>query len=310
VPAKKTDKNPLNDLKKDPSIGRVLNEVMQSHERRKPLLKFLEGHFQKRIVVFMTSFYFDNGLITDEDATMLEDVLLSSKIERDLLLIINSPGGFGLAAERIVNVCRHYSKNGYEVLVPHMAKSAATLICFGANKIWLGGTSELGPIDPQLRLQGRPVSVYNVLKSYDQLLEKAQKVKGRIEPFLQQLQAYDPRYMQQLRQEMKLSESMAIDLVKNGMMKGRSERVIRKCIQMFLDPVLTLEHGRPIYYNQAKQCDLKVESIDANNSEWGTIWELYYRYDHILSRHFGKVVESSDDSFTVRGQNHGDHDEE
>lgn len=153
-------------------ISKVQIEVMQGHEGRIPLIRSLEKLLDRRIVVFQTSFSFDNGFINDDDATMLEEVLLSSNIRNNLLLIINSSGGFGLAAERITNVCRKYSRNGFEVLVPRMAKSAATIVCFGANKIWMGETSELGPIDPQLRLQRRAVSVYNVLKSYDTLLER------------------------------------------------------------------------------------------------------------------------------------------
>lgn len=292
-------------MKDKTCIGKILSEAAQSPERRQPLLKTLQGNLKKKIVVFMTSFFFDNGLITDEDAQMLEEVLLSSGIRKDLLLIVNSPGGFGLAAERIVKVCRTYSKNGFEVLVPHMAKSAATIICFGANKIWMGSTSELGPVDPQIRLQGRPVSVYNVLQSYETLMERASKTKGRIEPYLQQLQAYDPRYMRQLKQEMALSERMAVSLLKDGMMKGKSEKEIRKCIQMFLDPVLTLEHGRPIYAEQAHKCDINIESIDPDNDRWRIVWELQLRYDFVLSRHFGKVVESVDGSYQVEGHNHG-----
>jgi ClpP class serine protease len=282
-------------------ISKVQIETQQAHEGRVPLIQALEKHFEKKIVVFQTSFSFDNGLISDDDATMLEEVLLSSNIRENLLLIINSSGGFGLAAERITNVCRTYSRNGFEVLVPRMAKSAATIVCFGANKIWMGETSELGPIDPQLRLQRRGVSVYNVLKSYDTLLTKAGKAKGRIEPYLQQLQAYDPRYIQQLRQEMALSEAMAVQLLQGGMMKGKSKTYIKSHLRMFLDPAVTLEHGRPIYCPQARKCGLAINEIKVNDSIWDKVWELQLRYDYVLTRQYGKVVESVDDSFSAQG---------
>ena len=40
-------------------------------------------------------------------------------LEKGLILLISSPGGNGLAAERIINICRTYSKTGeYTVIVP------------------------------------------------------------------------------------------------------------------------------------------------------------------------------------------------
>ena len=284
-------------------ISRVQRESEQWHDTRAPLLAKIGAHFKKNVVVFQTSFMFDNGLIEDADATMLEEVLLSSKIRNNLLLIVNSAGGFGLAAERIIRVCRKYSVNGFEALVPHMAKSAATIICFGSKRIWMGETSELGPVDPQLRIGKRYVSVYNILKSYDALLVKASKAKGNIDPYLHQLSVYDPRDMAQLRQEMDLSEAMSVQLLKSGMMRGKSEARIRKCIQMFIDPQKTLEHGRPLFWEDSKKCGIAVDKIGVDKPIWEVIWELQLRYDGIMGR-FGKVVESVDDSFSLPGHFH------
>lgn len=108
--------------------AKIQIEAHQSHERRIPLLEKIQERFQKTVLVYQTSFSFDNGLISDEDATMLEEVLLDTKVNKGLLLIINSSGGFGLAAERITHVCRTYSPQGFEVLVPNKAKSAATIV--------------------------------------------------------------------------------------------------------------------------------------------------------------------------------------
>ena len=77
---------------------------------------------------------------------MLESVLEVEHTSGRLVLIVNSPGGQALAAERIVNVCRAYSAGDFEVVVPHMAKSAATMICFGANRIHMSKTAQLGPV--------------------------------------------------------------------------------------------------------------------------------------------------------------------
>ena len=73
--------------------------------------------------MYFTSFR-GQGQIDDSDAEMLESVLNAEHDGGPLLLVVNSPGGQALAAERIVNICRSYSDDRFEVLVPHMAKSA------------------------------------------------------------------------------------------------------------------------------------------------------------------------------------------
>ena len=130
-------------------FSRVNSEVSQYFERRKPFLVKLEKHFEARVVSFFTSFTHLQAQITDDDAEMLESVLAAEHDGGKLVLVLNSPGGIALAAERIVNVCREYSKHNFEVVVPHMAKSAATMICFGASRIHMSRTAELGPVDPQ-----------------------------------------------------------------------------------------------------------------------------------------------------------------
>lgn len=70
--------------------------------------------------------------------------------EKDVLLILNSPGGYIGPAYFISKCCKEYS-NLFCVAIPRRAKSAATLISLGADQIHMGSISELGPIDPQIR---------------------------------------------------------------------------------------------------------------------------------------------------------------
>jgi ClpP class serine protease len=84
------------------SISRVQEEATQSHVRRVPLIRKLGDHFGKTVVALQSSFHFANGLISDDDATILEEFLLSTHVRNGLLLFLNSPGGSGLAAERII----------------------------------------------------------------------------------------------------------------------------------------------------------------------------------------------------------------
>src|SRR5437870_1282174 len=121
----------------------VMRETRQDEVLRRPLIEKIEKHYGAKTIVFFTAFNKESGMISDVDAEMLESILsVEHSSGGKIMLIINSPGGFGLAAERIVNTCRAFSNNQFEVLVPHMAKSAATMICFGAIKIHMSKTAE------------------------------------------------------------------------------------------------------------------------------------------------------------------------
>src|SRR5207249_7534010 len=57
--------------------------------------------------------------------------------------------------EKMVDMCRTHLSGGnrkLRVLVPNVAKSAATILALGADKILMGYCSEIGPIDPQVQI--------------------------------------------------------------------------------------------------------------------------------------------------------------
>jgi serine dehydrogenase proteinase len=65
-------------------------------------------------------------------------------------LVIDSPGGGD--AKRAYQIARYIKKRcgGFTAIVPDYAKSAATLLLLGADKIIIGKNAELGPLDAQV----------------------------------------------------------------------------------------------------------------------------------------------------------------
>jgi len=281
----------------------VMIEQNQGHETRRRIFVELEKELKRPVVSFFTSFSFP-VMIENTDSDMLEGVLQKMDLSQGLILFISSPGGDGLAAERIINVCRSYSKTGeYWIIVPGKARSAATMICFGASKIIMGATSELGPIDPQLATSKsgvvRRFSVYNVVESYDNLFSRAVKEKGNLQPYLQQLANYDEREIKEFRAALALSEDIAIRTLASGMMKGMSSSAIKKEIEIFLTPKRTKTHGRPIYREEALKCGLRIESRDVKDKFWRLVYELYIRTNNFVSKKAAKCIESENHSFVA-----------
>ena len=102
-----------------PVYYQVLNEQNQGPETRKKLFTSLEKALNGiPILSFSTSFRFDT-FIEDTDVEIIEGVLQKMDLSNGIGLLINSPGGSGLAAERLINVCRKYSGTGnFVAIVP------------------------------------------------------------------------------------------------------------------------------------------------------------------------------------------------
>lgn len=85
------------------------------------------------------------------DRFMLDNIYKHISIHKggDTLLFLVSPGGKIDSAYMISKVLKEFSDK-LVVVVPRMAKSAATLLSLGADEIHMGSISELGPIDPQI----------------------------------------------------------------------------------------------------------------------------------------------------------------
>jgi hypothetical protein len=286
-------------------FSRIQDEINQTHGTRRLLYEELERALDGRhVIAFFTSFVWP-VTIADADPDMIEEAL--GKVPDDgkeLVLIINSAGGEGMAAERIVNVCRSHSPTGqFSVIVPRKAKSAATMICFGACQIGMSKTSELGPVDPQIVVsndQGQPVSVHaahEIIESYEDLIKQANKTKGRVEPYLQQLARFDAKDIRRIRSAQELSKSISIKCLKTGAMAKRSEAFIEKQIKPFLDPKYTKMHSRPIYHDVAAQCGLPVKLYDLKSQTWGLVSELYMRLSNFCGNHASKAVETVHDLY-------------
>lgn len=289
--------------KRKPVIGRVLDEQGQSHETRKRIINKLEKKIDRPVISLFTSFKYP-VVLSDDDADMLEGLLQTMDLSKGIALLLSSPGGSGLTAERIINICRRYSGTGeYWVVVPGKAKSAATMISFGASKIIMGPASELGPIDPQFSVieDGRPkrFSLCNVVASYKDLFERATKEEGKLQPYLQQLARYDAREIKEFEDAISLSEDIAVSALKAGMMASLSEKTIKGKIKTFLTPEETKAHGRLIGRDKAESCGLIIEKVNMNSEMWVLAYELYIRINNFVSTRVSKCIENREHSYVT-----------
>jgi hypothetical protein len=250
------------------------------------------------VVTYFTSFN-QPAIMEASDVDMIESILLTMDLSKGLCLIINSPGGDALGAERMVKVCRAYSRDDFVVMVPNSAKSAATMVALGARRILMPPTAELGPIDPQVprrvgdRIRLLPADA--IITSFEQLIKDATGLgpRARIEPYLQQLDLYDSAEIESLKKLRDLAADIAEQSLRTGMLKDDPPDRITKCIQLFTDWGKTLAHGRAIFAEAARDAGLDIEIIPLNSRLWAVAFELYLRTDSYVSTTAIKTVESA-----------------
>lgn len=286
-------------VKPHPISKRVLAESTQGHETRTLCIEAIEAELHCPLLVYTTSFV-QPVQMDAQDVDMMEDLLSSMDLSNGFALLISSPGGDGLAAERIVHVCRQYSGTSeYWAIVAGRAKSAATIVCMGASKILMGPSSELGPIDPQivLRDEGKRFSTGGLLDSYRHLFDEAVKTSGNLEPYLQQLDHYDARDIAEFQKENDLADDLAHSILSTGMMKGKTKAVILQKIKVFLNPKKKKVHGRSIYPDEAEKCGLVIDKYDPTSKLWGHVRELHVRLAAWLDARGSKLMETREESY-------------
>lgn len=282
--------------KRDSEFVRLQREVDQAFDVRREFYDELEKLFGLSVFALFTSFRHPS-LLDDDDADMLEDALRTRAPRDGILLLIESPGGRALAAERIIRACREYANGPFHVAVPNQAKSAATMVCLGADRIWLGPTSELGPINPQQLFvgpsgQSSMVAVENIIRSYESLMAQAESSSGNVEPYLLQLARYDAREIEELKSANQLAEDIAVKALKSSMMQNYSHDTIKRKIKPLTQSSETKSHGRPIYYEEAKRIGLRVRLMKKGSRKWQSIRRLYTRLDWQVTHRVSKLIES------------------
>ena len=74
------------------------------------------------------------GLVI-QDIPLFEDLLRTAGDAEKCHFMINSPGGNADTADKIITMCRRRFRKEFNVIVPDFAKSAATMIALGSDKI-------------------------------------------------------------------------------------------------------------------------------------------------------------------------------
>lgn len=304
-----------------PTWGQILNELNRStapggsgHDfdgiRRKYLtaLHDLTG----RAVILYATAYTESRSIPPADLQIgPADVMgfmeaCSGVSERQLDLILHSPGGSAEATESVVEYLRKRFDH-VRVLVPVAAMSAATMLALSANEIVMGQHSQLGPIDPQFILSTpegpRTAPAKAILNQFE--LAKAQcKDPSNLPAWLPILRSYAPGLLTQCEQSRSLAVGMVSSWLKRFMLAGEpdADRKAEEIAAWFADYDAFQSHGRRVGLEQAIQKGVKVTALEADPRLQDAALSVHHATMHTFSgTRASKIIENHHGRAWIRG---------
>ncbi|WP_259460473.1 SDH family Clp fold serine proteinase [Propionibacterium australiense] len=219
--------------------------------------------------------------ITWTNMTVLEELLVDCDQTKDLHLLLSSPGGDGEIALRMVRSLQQRCRE-LTVIVPDMAKSAATIVCLGAHHILMGPGGDLGPIDPQMMFFGgdgrRTVaSAKEIVAAVAEAEERIRVNPDSFPLFASLLSDVNMLMVEQAKAALSRSEALMQEALSA---QGRDEEQVQALASALKEPLIDAptSHSAVISVDHAAGYGLPAERADVSSEEWRLIWGLWTRY--------------------------------
>lgn len=280
----------------------VINELnvnVDQLNKRQGLIREIEnaltaryGH-TNRLITYLMRFGHARTLMHTADIPHIETLLRSLSGAEQINVLLHSPGGDGTVVEKLVEMCRTHlvgDNRRLRVIVPNIAKSAATLFSLGADQIVMGYCSELGPIDPQVPIVvsgvTQWVSAFAFVEARDKLMSQIASAIQKKEPtvgLLQQLAGLNIPFTDEMENQIGFAEKTATTLLNKYMLVASipdgptREREANNIAKKFLSKALFPVHGHYIDGATSRQLGLQVELLDKDDELWNLIWNYYIR---------------------------------
>lgn len=294
--------DPGKKFSQSPMFLGVINELnvnLDQLQKRNKLIAEIEDLLstrygaRNRLMSYVFRFGHARASMTSSDIPSFESVLNSLAGAEQINLLLHSPGGDATIVEKMVDMCRSHlsgERKAFRVVVPNIAKSAATVLALGADKIVMGYCSELGPIDPQVQIAvsgvTQWVSALSFVESRDKLMSEIEEAVKHGKPtvgLVQQLASLNIPFTNEMEKWIGFAKDTAAKLLDKYMLrlkipqaksrKKKAGQIAEKLLSKELFPV----HGQFIDGTTAQKLDLEVELLDRNEKLWELLWEYYIR---------------------------------
>ncbi|HFI0709537.1 TPA: serine protease [Streptococcus suis] len=235
--------------------------------------------------------------INDSDMEGFMSVMKDMDKKKGLTLLLHTPGGDPNAAESIVSYLREVFNDDIEVVIPHMAMSAGTMISCASRKIWMGKHSSIGPVDPQI--SGLPA--YNIISEFEDAYNELEKPNPNVNYWHILLSKYPPAFVKFAQDAVALSEELIEKWLTEVMFAGEDEKeTITRIVQNLNEHENSKVHARHFNIKAGKEMGLKIFSLEDNQEFQNAVLSLHHACMVTLQHtSVSKIIESASNAYMV-----------
>jgi len=301
--------------------GEVLRLVTESAQQRGPLgpdldgirlsyIEALRAITGRAVIVYASGWLSAPGFgdlalsVEGNDVHALMECCYGVE-ERELDLIVHSPGGSPEAAEQMVNYLRTQFDE-IRCFVPLQAKSAATMLALGCDEIVLGLHSELGPIDPQILVpvpEGqRFAPAHAILRDFARAKEEIGTDISVLPAWTPILRGYSGGLLEFCTQQIKLSQEIVAGWLERHMLqhsdvadedRGATASKISEYFGSDASYDRFRTHGRPIRVEELEGIPgLRVSRLESDQAIQDAVLSIYHMLDLTFRGPALKIVEN------------------
>lgn len=279
-----------NDPKLIDNFSRSLIDSIYKHTNR-PLLIYSSAFNSTKKYIYPGYFL----SIDTNDLLGLESVL-KGVTQKELDLILHSPGGSLEAAMQIVNFLKARFDH-IRVIIPGSAMSAATMISCACDEIWLADQSALGPIDPQLAVRQQNGST--IQTPVWSILKELEKIEADVKADVKLAAIHVPKIINYQAGIWDICQK-AIELAESSVEVWLNDRMLKqsqngKDIAEWLGSrEIHKSHSKPISYTEALTNGLVVNRLETDADLHEKVMDLHYLMSTIFDSQIGyaKIIDS------------------
>ena len=238
---------------------------------RQALIRRYQETYSCRLVVMKDDLF-------PTSVTLFEETLYDADPEEDLHVMLYTLGGDGETALRLVRQAQSRCKE-LTVIVPDQAKSAGTLFVLGANRILMGPTSDLGPIDPQFQLaNGSLASGKAIIAAVEDAEQRVQANPQTYTLHASLLNEITALLVRQAKDAIARTDDQLTEAL--SCVQGRDEAHINDLASKLREPLIknTQSHRAAISVGYAKELGLPVEEVKSSEAQWQSVWRMWAKY--------------------------------
>jgi membrane-bound ClpP family serine protease len=237
---------------------------------RQTLIESYEDQYSCCLIVVIDAIFWPS-------VTLVEELIYDADPQTDLHLILNSPGGDGETAVRLVKSVQSRCKE-LTVIIPDQAKSAATLLALGAHHILMSPFSDLGPVDPQFQIGEALVSAKDIIAAVDDAAQKMQAAPATYPLYVSLLSDVTGLMVQQARSALDRTQDLLNEALRSN--PDRSADEIEELSKNLTEPLIERpkSHAALFGYQDAKKAGLPVIEADLKSDQWQLLWRLWTKY--------------------------------